>query len=88
VLVLVGIIVAIILISGVYLIVTGPWGHDDLIYPILDAILIFPTILIFSAVTKISKQNITELQKQNPEQHKDEKISSSYPIISPIWYCC
>jgi hypothetical protein len=82
VLVLIGVVIAMFLVSVLYLIVTGPRSQDDLIYPILDAILIFPAILIFLGVLKIRKRNAAELESQDIG---DEETKSSYPIVSSIW---
>lgn len=79
---LIGIVIAIFLASVLSLIVTGPRSQDDLIYPILDAILIFPAILIFLGVLKIRKCNAAELESQNI---RDEETKSSYPTVSSIW---
>jgi hypothetical protein len=83
---LIGVIIAMSLVSVLYLIVTGPWAQVALIYPILDAIVIFPAILIFLAVTKISKRNAAELKRQNSGQRRTgEGTKSSYPTNSSIW---
>jgi hypothetical protein len=83
VLALIGVVVAMFLVSILYLIVTGPWGQDDLIYPILDAILIFPAILIFLGVIRIRKRNAVEVE--TGQSSRDEEIKSSYPTVSSIW---
>jgi hypothetical protein len=54
-------------------------------YPILDAIIIFPAVLIFWAVRRISSRRISSTYGQKDEVNKEEdRISSPVPVSS-IW---
>ena len=86
VLVLVGVIIVIVLFFILYLIVTI--SYTDLVYPVLDAILIFPALLIFLAVARKTRKNPTaNFEKQKTEQSGEEEKELSSPnlIVSPIW---
>jgi hypothetical protein len=60
-----------------------------LVYPILDAVMIFPAVLIFWAVRRIRKCQAAPLGEQKIRQKSkgEETKSSSYPIstVSSIW---
>jgi hypothetical protein len=87
VLVLVGVIIVIILFFILYLIVTI--SYTDLVYPVLDAILIFPPLLIFLAVVRKTRLSTTaNLENRRTGQSGEDevkKLSSSALIVSAIW---
>jgi hypothetical protein len=59
-----------------------------LVYPVLDAILIFPAVLIFLAVARKTRKNLTaNFEKQRTEQTEVEENELSSPtlLVSPIW---
>ena len=58
-----------------------------LVYPILDAVMIFPAVLIFWAVRRIRKRQYTLQEEQKTGQSKQEENKSSYTIytVSSIW---
>lgn len=58
-----------------------------LVYPILDAVMIFPAVLIFWAVRRIRKRQYTLQEEQKTGQSKQEENKSSYTIytVFSIW---
>lgn len=58
-----------------------------LVYPILDAIMIFPAVLIFWAVRRIRKRQSALQEEQKTGQIKHEENKSSYTVspVSSIW---
>jgi hypothetical protein len=57
-----------------------------LVYPILDAVLIFPAVLIFWAARRISSERISSTPKQKIELKREEyKASSPAVTVSSIW---
>jgi large-conductance mechanosensitive channel len=58
-----------------------------LVYPILDAVMIFPAVLIFWAVRRIRKSQSTLQEEQKTGQSKQEENKSSHTIytVSSIW---
>jgi hypothetical protein len=59
-----------------------------LVYPILDAIMIFPAVLIFWAVRRIRKRRTALLDEQKIRQkskQEETKSSSSISTVSSIW---
>jgi ABC-type multidrug transport system fused ATPase/permease subunit len=57
-----------------------------LAYPILDAIMIFPAILIFWAVRRVSSERINSISEQKIEATEEDKSSSTFPVtVSSIW---
>jgi hypothetical protein len=55
-----------------------------LVYPILDAVLVFPAVLIFWAARRVSKR-ISSSSKQKIESKTDEDKASSPVTVSSIW---
>jgi H+/gluconate symporter-like permease len=55
-----------------------------LVYPILDAIMIFPAVLIFWAVRRIRKRQSALQEEQKTGQIKQEENKSSY-TVSSFW---
>jgi hypothetical protein len=84
VLVLIGVIIAIFLIFILYLIVTI--SYTDLVYPVLDAIMIFPALLIFlAAVRKMrTSPTIANFEKQSGKEQEKKSFTSTL-IVSPLW---
>ena len=60
-----------------------------LVYPILDAIMIFPAVLIFWAVRRIRKRQSALQEEQKTGQIKHEENKSSYTVstVSSFGYC-
>lgn len=88
VLILVAIIIALVLIIIIYPIVGALRGYADLVYPILDAILIFPAVLILLAVRRIKKDPtvISERQETGRTKIEDEtKPFYGISTVSSIW---
>jgi hypothetical protein len=58
-----------------------------LAYPVLDAVMIFPAILIFGAVRRVSSRRIKVAPEQKLEVNTEEDMSSSsFPVaVSSIW---
>jgi hypothetical protein len=56
-----------------------------LVYPILDAIMIFPAVLIFWAVRRISKRQTSLLNKQKTEQKIKQEEGKLSPTASSLW---
>jgi hypothetical protein len=59
-----------------------------LVYPVLDAILVFPALLIFLAVARKTRKNpIANFEKQRTKQSgvEEKELSSPTLIVSPIW---
>jgi hypothetical protein len=87
VLVLIGVIIVIVLIFILYLIVTI--SYTDLVYPIVDAIMVFPALLIFLAVVRKTKISATDDIEERGIGQGEEKggreLFSSTLIVSPIW---
>ena len=89
ILILVAVIIVIVLFFILYLIVTV--SYTDLVYPILDAVLIFPALLIFLAVGKIRIHKNAELEKQRirhgSEVEGTNQTKSFHPIFrdSSLW---
>jgi hypothetical protein len=55
-------------------------------YPILDAIIVFPAVLVFWAVRRISSKRISSHPKQKKETNAEEnKTYSSTVSVSSIW---
>jgi hypothetical protein len=85
VLVLIGVIIVIVLFFILYLIVTI--SYTDLVYPVLDAIMVFPALLIFLAVVRKTAIG-TDIEEQRIRQtgkNEEKELSSSTLIVSPIW---
>jgi hypothetical protein len=99
VLVLIGIAISIVLIFVLDIIVsilrllsTQPVDFSILLvtlaYPILDAVMIFPAVLIFAAVRRVSSRRINATPEQRLEGVTGEDRSSSPPFpvfVSSIW---
>jgi hypothetical protein len=56
-----------------------------IVYPILDAILIFPAALIFWGARRISSERKNATLEQKIEIHTEEDKSSSLASVSSIW---
>lgn len=56
-----------------------------LVYPILDAIMIFPAVLIFWAVRRISKRQTSLLDKQKTGQKIKQEERKLSPAASSPW---
>jgi hypothetical protein len=98
VLVLIAIVISIVLIFVLDIIVsilrllsTQPVDFSILLvtlaYPILDAIMIFPAVLIFGAVRRVSGKRINDTPEQKLEvKTGEDRSSSSFPTsASSIW---
>jgi hypothetical protein len=99
VLVLVAIAISIVLIFVLDIIVsilrllsTQPVDFSILLvtlaYPILDAVMIFPAVLIFAAVRRVSSRRINATPEQRLERNtgEDRSSSPSFPVpVSSIW---
>jgi hypothetical protein len=99
VLVLVAIVISIVLIFVLDIIVsilrllsTQPVDFSILLvtlaYPILDAVMIFPAMLIFAAVRRVGGRRINATPEQRLEKNmgEDRSSSPSFPVpVSSIW---
>ena len=79
-----------IIVSILRLLSTQPVDFSILLvtlaYPILDAVMIFPAVLIFVAARKVSSRRINVTPEQKLEATKEDKSSSSFPVsVSSIW---
>jgi chromate transport protein ChrA len=54
-----------------------------LVYPILDAVVIFPSVLIFWAARRVRKPG-----QKNKEGETKSSFSYSISTVSSIWICC
>ena len=82
-----------IIVSILRLLSTQPVEFSILLvtlaYPILDAIMIFPAVLIFAAVRRVSGRRINAAHEQRLEGNTGERDRSSPPFfpvpVSSIW---